>query len=239
MFAARTSFYGINVITDNLTFYVDAGDKNSYPGSGTAWDDLTTNNFDLTLQNGPTFDSGNGGSIVFDGTNDNAYRAASLNPGNLFTVCAWVYPDAIGTTRRAVVQTSYPYSTGQGWLFAIGVGSASNAVWMSCGADNQYRISSANTMNTTSWQFICATRNGNTGGDIKLYRNGAEVTYSAAAGTLGGITYTNLNTYVGYRQGATTDPYDGKIAQVMVYNTNLTSDQILNNFNATRGRYGV
>ena len=94
-------------------------------------------------------------------------------------------------------------------------------------------------MNTTSWQFICATRNGINGGDIKLYRNGAETTYSTTAGTLGGITYTNNNTYVGYRQGAVPDPYDGKIAQVMVYDTNLTNDQILNNFNATRGRYGV
>ena len=57
------------IVTDGLVFYVDAGNSNSYPGSGTTWTDLAGSN-DGTLTNGPTFDSGNGGSIVFDGTDD-------------------------------------------------------------------------------------------------------------------------------------------------------------------------
>ena len=57
------------IVTDGLVFYVDAGNSNSYPGSGTTWSDLIGSN-DGALTNGPTFDSANGGSIVFDGTND-------------------------------------------------------------------------------------------------------------------------------------------------------------------------
>lgn len=238
MFAARTSFFGTNIITDNLQFYIDAGDKNSYPGSGTAWDDLTTGNFDLTLQNGPTFDSGNGGSIVFDGTNDNAYRANALNVGQSFTLFAWINPDLVGTTRRMIFQTSYPYSTGVGWGFFVGIGSAANAMFLSLGADTQYRASSANVISLNTWQLITAKRNGSAG-SIQLYKNGVETTYSATVGTVTTIAYTNNNTYVGYRQGAVPDPYDGKIAQVMAYNRNLSNQEILNNFNATRGRYGV
>ena len=60
---------GPNIIEDGLVFAVDAANKKSYPGSGTTWADLAGSN-NGTLINGPTFDSGNGGSIVFDGTND-------------------------------------------------------------------------------------------------------------------------------------------------------------------------
>ena len=58
------------IVTDGLIFAVDAANKKSYPGSGTAINDLSSNDVDGVLTNGPTFDSGNGGSIAFDDTND-------------------------------------------------------------------------------------------------------------------------------------------------------------------------
>ena len=61
--------YSPKIVTDGLVFAVDAANKKSYPGSGTTWTDLAGSN-DGTLTNGPTFDSGDGGSIVFDGTDD-------------------------------------------------------------------------------------------------------------------------------------------------------------------------
>ena len=61
--------YGPSIVTDGLVFYVDAANENSYLGSGTTWTDLAGSD-DGTLTNGPTFDSGNGGSIAFDGSND-------------------------------------------------------------------------------------------------------------------------------------------------------------------------
>ena len=61
--------YSPKIVTDGLVFAVDAANKKSYPGSGTTWTDLAGSN-DGTLTNGPTFDSGNGGSIVFDGSDD-------------------------------------------------------------------------------------------------------------------------------------------------------------------------
>ena len=52
----------VGVVTDGLVFYVDAGNGNSYPGSGTTWSDLVGGN-DGTLTNGPTYTtSGTGGS---------------------------------------------------------------------------------------------------------------------------------------------------------------------------------
>ena len=89
--------FGPGIITDNLIFAVDAANPNSYPGSGTTWNDQTVNQNDGTLTNGPTFDSGNGGSIVFDGSNDlvsfidsNLYSFGNGSTDSAFTAEAWV-----------------------------------------------------------------------------------------------------------------------------------------------------
>ena len=82
--------YG-KIVTDGLEFIVDAADTNSYPGSGTTWTDLSGNGNNATLINGPTFNSGNGGSIVFDGANDyvatNVSRNDSTNEN--YTITLW------------------------------------------------------------------------------------------------------------------------------------------------------
>ena len=83
-----------SIVTDGLVFYVDAGNGDSYPGTGTTWSDLVGSN-NGTLTNGPTFDSGNGGSIVFDGTND--YISTQLTCGTTFTWSVWFKTDVVSS----------------------------------------------------------------------------------------------------------------------------------------------
>src|SRR6056300_246225 len=81
------------IVTDGLVFYVDAGNSNSYPGSGGTWTDLVGGN-DGTLTNGPTYNSGNGGSIVFDGVDDSVladYIPVNTNTSEGNTVEQWIY----------------------------------------------------------------------------------------------------------------------------------------------------
>jgi len=70
--------YGPRIVTSNVVLALDAADRNSYPGSGTLWKDLSGNRNHGTLVNGPTFSDSNGGSIVFDGVDD----YINLNAGN-------------------------------------------------------------------------------------------------------------------------------------------------------------
>ena len=81
---------GPTIVTNGLVLALDAGDRNSYPGTGTTWRDLSGNNNNGTLTNGPTFNTGSLGSIVFDGVDDyvliNAFSL--LAP---LTICSWVY----------------------------------------------------------------------------------------------------------------------------------------------------
>ena len=73
---------GPKTTTNGLIFCVDAADKNSYPGTGTTWTDLSGNANNGTLTNGPTFNGSNGGVIVFDGTDDYSLTTFS-NSSNL------------------------------------------------------------------------------------------------------------------------------------------------------------
>ena len=58
--------YMPDIVRDGLVLNLDAGEPSSYPGTGTAWTDLSGNGNTGTLTNGPTYSSANGGSIVFD-----------------------------------------------------------------------------------------------------------------------------------------------------------------------------
>ena len=73
---------GPRIVTNGLVFSVDAADRNSYPGSGTTWTDVSLSGNNGTLTNGPTFSSTYGGGIVLDGINDyvSINDAASLEP---------------------------------------------------------------------------------------------------------------------------------------------------------------
>ena len=71
--AGRVAYYG-NIVKNGLILDMDAAKRDSYPGTGTAWNDISGFQYNGTLTNGPTFNSSNGGSIVFDGVDDRVSR---------------------------------------------------------------------------------------------------------------------------------------------------------------------
>ena len=225
------------IVTDGLVLYLDAANTRSYPGSGTTWTDLSRGGNNGSLINGPTFNSGNGGSIVFDGVDDRVSRIGSINTGQNFTVNAWIYPTLLGTTRRAIVASSYNYTSLNGWNFSTAGGGTNNTFFFSVGNDNAYRVALANTLSLNQWAYISAVcQNG--GGSINLYKNGIETSYVLTSLSTNTLIYTYPQFNVGYRDTAgLTDPYTGNIAQVTIYNKTLTSSEVLQNYNATKGRY--
>ena len=64
---------------------LDAANKRSYPGAGTTWTDRV-GEYDGTLTNGPTFSNDNGGSIVFDGSNDYVQMTSSSGALNFSNI---------------------------------------------------------------------------------------------------------------------------------------------------------
>ena len=94
-----------NIVTDGLVLYLDAANTKSYASGSTAWNDLVGIN-NGTLVNGPTFNSANGGSIVFDGSNDyvsTTYNAVLTN----FTFCAWFRQSGSVISYQRIVDKNY------------------------------------------------------------------------------------------------------------------------------------
>jgi len=228
-----------SIITSGLILNLDASNTASYPGSGTVWTDLSGSSNNMSLLNGASYDPSNRNSILFDGVNDYAGRSSAMNTGQNFTVSVWMYATLLGSTRTSLVANSYNYSGGNGWFFCTNAGGTPNSFFLSIGSDNPVKVSSSNILTLNTWNYLTAViRSG--GRYIDLYKNG--VLISGTSTDLGArtITYNYANFSIGFRDPlGTTDPFKGNIGSTQIYNQALTAAEILANYNATKGRYGL
>lgn len=216
------------LVTDGLVLYVDAADRTSYVSGSTVWRDLSTSNTSGSLLNGPTFNSSNGGSIVFDGVDDQV-NANAINVGINFTVNVWTKVNS--TTRMILLSNAYLYTTNKGFLF--NVGNNGTDLFLALGQDQQYRISSNGYVSANTWFCASATFDGTT---IKLYYNGIETTYQATVGSISTLVYDANPLFLGK---GTYDTFQGNIAISQMYNRALSASEVQQNFNAQRQRFNI
>ena len=222
------------IVTNGLVLYLDAANTRSYSGSGTAWNDLTVNGNNGVLTNGPTFNSSNGGSIVFDGSNDFVLCPNQTYLANItqFTMSAWMKRNLsnsiviIGQIQSITNDIAFELFNDGRAYFEVGNGS------------NSYGYVSNN---STNWQQLTmvfdggATTNENR---LKGYINGVLVTLTFI-GTIPATTGT-INTNLNIGAYIPSSYYsNGNISQVSIYNRALTAQEVLQNFNATKNRYNI
>ena len=215
------------VVTTGLQLYLDAGNASSYPGSGTAWTDLSVNSRNGTLTNGPTYSATNGGSIVFDGSNDYVQCLGSLTV-TAATFVTWI--------KRNGSQGQY-----DGILFSRGT----NTTGMNFQTSNQLGYHWNDAGNTYNWQ------SGLTIPDATWCMIAVSVTSTAATAYLcqtgGTTTATNtvnhasslLNDIKIAQDDAGSRFFNGNIAIAQLYNIALSAGQVSTNFEADRARFGV
>ena len=223
------------IVTDGLVFCVDAGDKMSYPGAGTTWTDLSKNRNNGTLVNGPTFNSSNGGNIVFDGTNDyiSITRNSTITP-DYISICGWI---KINSKSSSQFLLALPRSVN---------GGASYMMYYSLSLDGfvaYARTNSTGTIQTTStfspdtgrWYFLSMTSNGS---NLILFIDGEFEASSSFSSVLeySGSTVLRIGSYD--NQGTPTYT-NGNIALTQIYNRALSAQEIKQNYKATKGRFGL
>jgi len=230
--------YSPKVVTDGLVMYLDAGNRSSYPGTGTAWTDISRTSNDVTLTGSPAFSETNSGILTFSQSSSQyGETASSLSSISNWTAEAWVkfttVPSA-NSTVSALVTNAY---NGSNLNFALttsvdgstypGIYAAFyNGAWRAAGP----HISLAGV-----WYQYCGTYDGAT---IRLYINGVLGFSTAYVGTAssGGVIR------VARRWDSTVTAanlINGAIPTVRVYNRALAATEVLQNFNATKGRYGL
>jgi hypothetical protein len=225
------------IVTDGLVLSLDAGNVKSYPGSGTVWTDKSGFNNNGTLTNGPTFNSANGGSIVFDGTNDYVVinNFPNLPVGNQSrTVNIWFYTNS--TTWDENVNNLFFYGTPGpvGTAFGIDFGFYPQMeiyTWGGLGKDIVFNT----TFPQIGWSNILVTYDGAT--TIKIYENGNQ-TQTLLLST--SCNTGNTNVWIGSITPSYQSWYfDGRVALTHLYNRALSAQEVSQNFNALRGRFGI
>jgi len=228
--AGRIAYLG-NIATQGLVLNLDAAIKGSYPGTGTTWTDVSNNGNSGTLTNGPTYSSDNYGSIVFDGVDDYVITSQSQS-FNDFSICTF-FKDNSSTGYARIVDGRYIDGF---WVGKDGSG-PSNKYGGGC-----KQISGFNfiTLTAGQWHFVAMTRSGTT---LTVYGDGIANTNVTTCGS--GSTALHLLT-VGatINDGDPVNPaqrdwFKGNISSVQIYNRALSATEVLQNFNALRGRYGI
>jgi hypothetical protein len=226
---------GPDIVEDGLVLYLDAANERSYPGSGTTWSDLVGGN-NATLTNGPTFDSGNSGSFVFDGVDDYA-PATPIEPTYL-TLSCWF---------KATGPGSFDDFIGGG-LICSSSQLFNNAVqyWMSYSWTDEkvvFQIQANSVVATAdaapnTIQHCAATYDGSF---RKIYLNGSLV--SSTSWTTDPIYPASGDRNVQIGRWRAPAPYNryfqGNIYNASIYNRALTAAEVSQNFNAIRSRYGL
>ena len=232
---------GPKIVTQGLVLALDAASRNSYPGSGTTWTDLSGNNNIGTLTNGPTFNSDNGGSIVFDGTNDFC-QFGNLTTLNDMTVQMNVkvlsnsggFKAFIG----AVGATGNDYDSG----FTIDMQSASTTNFSKCSFEGGIlKIDGGSNFMTSNvpfgtWANICFSISSTY---IQFYLNGnPQLGTNRLNNTTSTIGMNSL--VVGCRPfSKPSTSINSNISNVQIYNRALTATEIQQNYNATKSRFDL
>jgi len=213
------------IVTNGLVLALDAGNTKSYPGSGTTWTDLSGQGNTGTLTNGPTYNSGNGGSIVFDGTND------YVDCGNLSsvqitvgTIAAWFNATNGNSGFNGIIAKQ--------WAWALFV---SDNVLIAYDWGTGLSRSTGITVGNSTWNYAAMTFTetvGSPSNNAIVYLNGSAVLTTT-------VKHVNHNVSFQIGEANASQYFTGNIAQVSIYNRALTTAEIAQNFNALRGRYGL
>ena len=228
------------IVTDGLVLCLDAANRRSYPGSGTSWLDLSGQGNNGTLTNGPTFSSNNGGSIVFDGTNDYIQTSdITLSSANFTLGCWFRFNSLTNNSGYTILTSSHYYAAGYNGNF----------------------IFRANYNNFAGYGFSFATYNGQSNEQFQnsSYSFTTNVWYNAVItgnGTNSSV-YINTNRILNFAQNKvltdlsnggliiaddiswTNNPLNGNVAITYLYNRTLSADEVRRNYLATKSRFGL
>jgi hypothetical protein len=224
------NFYQGPIVTSGLTFAIDAGNLVSYGGTGTTVYDLTTTGVTGTLTNGPTWTYLSGGTFSFDGTDDNLNFSSYPNLTNNFTLSFWFRTTVTPLNYKGIVTT---------WTASQPSQSSYGVQFKSDGTLEPVRPVGSN------WNIITSSTNvanGNWYHCIVVYNTSGTFLYLNSVLNASNSVTDNVNTPLGFRIGSDisgTNNWNGSVSNVQIYNRALSGNEIKQNFEAYRGRFGV
>ena len=238
--------YNPRIVTDGLVLCLDAANARSYPGTGSVWYDISGNGNHFNLYNAPTFDSDNGGSISFNGTDEYARSINTIDlshTGRYIVEATWKVSNTVASFLWELSANWNSNAAGCGLIlhhYGYGYGSGK------CHQNHNSRSGPRNfTIPTTDMKWhtslqLLSTVSDSTG--ILVYLN-AElkdfITDFSTSKSSSNQSSVGRNDYIwlGARNGSVA-PLLGNIASFKIYKDNkLSQEQIRQNYLATKERY--
>ena len=232
---------GPNIIENGLVLSLDAGDKNSYSGGGTTWNDLSGYNNSGSLFNSPAINLNNGGSFVFNGTNNYILLPANFfNPdsGTPFTVSLWFKTSAAGIIFGQ--QNTNTPNNASGYTPAI-YADSNGKIRTSCFWGGSTNNQSVSTLNVTDniWHNITVTFASNS--QISYLDGNSFATLSKTQTNYSSVYYyfIGTGTWTGWTSLVFSPFFNGNIANMFFYNRALNATEVLQNYNTQKSRFNL
>jgi hypothetical protein len=218
----------LGIVTTNLSMFLDAGNASSYPGSGTAWTDLSGNSRNGTLTGGPTYTSADGGSIVFDGTNDFVQCSGSIT-ATAATFVIWMRRNGPQDDFDGIIYSRSANATG---ISFYGTTNKISYTWNN--AVDTYSWDSGLTIPDLTWCMIAVSVTSTSATAYLCQSSGI----TSATNTVSHTSTTLDDIKIG-QDDLGGRFFTGNIATAMIYDRALSAGEITQNFNALRSRYGL
>jgi hypothetical protein len=225
------SSYYPKIVTSGMVLYLDAGNRDSYAGSGTTWRDLSGRGNNGTLVGGCSYDQGNVGSILFDGStgygNVPHSSTIALTAG---TVGVWFKYTAASGGGAAIIGKVDSSTSLNGFNIVVAGGSVSAQLK---NATTAWSVGGVN-VNTSTWYNVTISFASNS--TLDFYVNGSRTHSTSITSTL---TATTQPLRISDSVDTAWSILGGNVSTALLYNRVLTAAEVAQNFNAHRGRFGV
>jgi hypothetical protein len=230
-YEAQKSKFATTIIQQGLVLNIDAANPYSYGGAGTTVYDTSNTALSWTATN-TTYNSDPIKYFSFNGSNSSLVSSTSTAyDSQTITMECWCYPNSLNQLgflfEKGAVNSQYSmfFSTTNTFYFRTIGGTINN---------QDLTFTTTTYLTVSAWNHIVCTYNGSS---KVIYVNGTQIASVAASGTL---QTGQTNQYIGkYGNAGDNYPFNGRIAESRVYNIALTAAQVLQNYNATRTKYGL
>ena len=224
-------------VTSGLVLQLDAGNVSSYPGSGTTWSDVG-GAYSGALTNGAAYSSDDGGVIRLDGTNDyvNIGDHSSLRApiGSAITIQMWAKISS-ATANDGLFSKQFGAASYDGFSLVTGNNNKLQLNMNGAVVNGIYASGSNNVWTTNTWYLFTAIVH--FGGNSKVYVNTSKVIDVNNAESSMPSPNAPLRIGQGIQDSAGHPAMD--VGQFYFYNKALTEQEITDNYNATKSRYGL
>jgi hypothetical protein len=217
------------LVFENLTLRLDAGNSDSYSGSGTTWTDIAGTQQNITLVNSPIYTSGTPAYFTFNGSNQRGSGTGAVLSSTSYTKSVWFYLNAYADNN--IVSSA----TGGHYMFFGNVSDrtklyAGNSNWTV--PDYLSHLQSTTSFSLNTWYNATITFNTTDG--MTLYVNGVfDKLYTSVKTAFTGDGSTNIAAF------GTGNLLNGRISKVYCYNRSLTASEVLQNYNYDKSQYGL